>query len=122
MAERDEAKLWPTYALRAWLAALLGQLERAGADLDDRVDYHTKEIAHLRARKERSVTVITSLREAIGGVDNVLREERDTPSVKDRPKREADSEENAAKPRQPVRTPAARAASDHSTSAERGKT
>ena len=69
--------LWPTYALRAWLTALLGQLERAGADIDARLEDHENAMKRLRAQKERSAIVINSLREAIGGVDTVLRETRD---------------------------------------------
>jgi C4-type Zn-finger protein len=69
--------LWPTYALRAWLTALLGLMERAKAELDTRIEYHEKEIGRLRAQIERSGTVITSLQEAIKSVDNVLRRTRD---------------------------------------------
>src|SRR4051812_13532284 len=70
--------LWPTYALRAWLTALLGQMERASDDVDTRVEAHEKEIARLRAQKQRSAVVITSLREALGSVDTVLRRTRDS--------------------------------------------
>jgi hypothetical protein len=69
---------WPTYALRAWMTALLGQMERARDDLDTRVEAHEKELARLRAQKERSNVVIASLREAIASVDNVLRGTRDS--------------------------------------------
>jgi hypothetical protein len=70
--------LWPTYALRAWMTALLGQMERARDDLDARIEAQEKEIARLRAQKERSNIVITSLREALGSVDHVLRRTRDS--------------------------------------------
>ena len=80
MPEREAPTVqWPTYALRAWLTAVLGQLERAGEDLDARVEDHEKEITRLRAQRERSATVITSLREAVGSVDETLRRTRDTP-------------------------------------------
>ena len=69
---------WPTYALRAWMAALLGQMERARDALDTRVETQEKELARLRAQKERSNVVITSLHEALASVDNVLRRTRDT--------------------------------------------
>jgi ABC-type transporter Mla subunit MlaD len=69
---------WPTYALRAWMTALLGQMERARDDLDTRVEAHEKELARLRAQKERSNMVIESLRAAVASVDNVLRGTRDS--------------------------------------------
>jgi hypothetical protein len=69
--------LWPTYALRAWMTALLGQMERTRDDLGARVEAHEKELARLRAQKERSSIVITALREALGSVDHVLRRMRD---------------------------------------------
>jgi septal ring factor EnvC (AmiA/AmiB activator) len=79
MSERNEpSMLWPTYALRAWLTALIGQMERAKDDIEKRLEAHEKELARLRGQKERSAIVITSLREAIGAVDGVLHRTRDT--------------------------------------------
>jgi hypothetical protein len=79
MTERDTSTVvWPTYALRAWLTALLGQTQRARTELDARIEYYEKEITHLRVQRERSATVIGSLREAIDIVDNVLYRARDT--------------------------------------------
>jgi hypothetical protein len=79
MTEREASTmLWPTYALRAWLTALLGQIERARAEIDARVEDHEKEIARLRAQMQRSGPIITSLSAAIESVDNVLRRTRDT--------------------------------------------
>lgn len=69
---------WPTYALRAWMTALLGQMERARDDLDTRIEAQEKELARLQTQKERSKVVIDSLREAVGAVDNVLRTTRDS--------------------------------------------
>jgi hypothetical protein len=69
---------WPTYALRAWMTALLGQMERARDDLDTRIEAHEKELARLHTQKERSRVVIDSLRDAVGAVDNVLRTARDS--------------------------------------------
>lgn len=79
MDERNETSmLWPTYALRAWLTTLIGSMERAKDDIEKRVAAYEKEIARLRGQHERSSIVITSLREAIGAVDSVLRRSRDT--------------------------------------------
>ena len=69
---------WPTYALRAWMTALLGQMQRAGDDLDTRIEALEKELARLRGQKERSKLVVISLRDAVAAVDNVLRETRDS--------------------------------------------
>jgi hypothetical protein len=79
MTEREAAtKLWPTYALRVWMTTLLRYTERASDDLDARIEFHEKEIARLRAQKERCSIVITAIGEAIGSVDKVLRRIRDT--------------------------------------------
>jgi hypothetical protein len=93
-------------------------MERAGDTLDDRVEYHTKEIARLRAQRERSATVVTSLREAISGVDNVLRQELDT--ADERPKKEADDSETVTRPRQTSKR-SARTGSDRPTTTERAE-
>jgi chromosome segregation ATPase len=78
MTEQNAATThWPTYALRAWMTTLLGQMERARDELDNRIELQEKELTRLRAQKERSGTVITSLRESVGAVDNVLRRARD---------------------------------------------
>src|SRR5262245_771807 len=78
MSKDDDWKmLLPTYALRAWLTALLGATERAREEVNSRVESHEKEIARLRAQMQRGSTVITSLRAAIGSVDDVLRRTRD---------------------------------------------
>ena len=79
MNERDNpAVLWPTYALRAWLTALLAETRRSRLELDARVEHYEKEIARIAKQKERSERVVESLLEAIVIVDNVLRGVRDT--------------------------------------------
>jgi len=80
------ASLWPTYALRAWLSALLLQTQQAETDIQQRIEGHEKEIDRLRAQIKRSAPVITSLSDAIGKVDEVLKRKLDTELPKDRPK------------------------------------
>jgi len=69
---------WPTYALRAWLAALLAETRRVRHDLVGRIDAAEKEAARLRRQHERSATVIESLEDSIARVDARLRPIRDT--------------------------------------------
>lgn len=79
MSERDNpAVLWPTYALRAWLSALVSEIRRSQLEVDARIEHCEKEIGRLQKQKERSTKVVESLRESIGMVDNVLRRVRDT--------------------------------------------
>lgn len=79
MSEIDAAKaLWPTYALRAWLGALMAQIRRTRQDLEIRIDAAEKEVARLRRQDERAGSVIELLQDAIGQVDERLREVRDT--------------------------------------------
>lgn len=85
---KDATMLWPTYALRAWMTALLGQMERAKDELETRAEAYEKELARLRGQKERSAIVITSLREALGAVDGVLRRTRDAEVIHDRERAE----------------------------------
>jgi septal ring factor EnvC (AmiA/AmiB activator) len=97
---------WPTYALRAWLTALLGQMERAGGDLEKRVEYHEQEIARLRAQMHRSSTVVTALREAIASVDDVLRRTRDSEAEQRRGESRGRSSESSAElAGEPEKTP-----------------
>jgi hypothetical protein len=86
MKERQNpAALWPTYALRAWLAALVSETRRAQLELDAKVEHYEKEIARLQKQKERSSKVIEALRESMETVDNLLRRVRDTePDERDR--------------------------------------
>jgi hypothetical protein len=80
------ASLWPTYALRAWLSALLLQTQQAEAEIQQRIEGHEREIDRLRVQIKRSAPVITSLGDAIGKVDEVLRRKLDTELPKERPK------------------------------------
>jgi len=73
----ERSMLWPTYALRAWLTTLVGSMERAKDDIEKQVEGYEKEIARLRGQRERCEIVLTSLREAVGAVDSVLRRSRD---------------------------------------------
>ncbi|HTZ78412.1 MAG TPA: hypothetical protein VMC10_10905 [Stellaceae bacterium] len=70
--------LWPTYALRAWLGALLVQTHQAEAETHRLIETHEREIDRLRAQIKRSGPVIKSLNDAIGMVDEVLKRKRDT--------------------------------------------
>jgi hypothetical protein len=74
----NPAALWPTYAMRAWLAALVAETRRSQLELDARIEHFEKEVARLQKQKERSRKVVESLNESIGIVDNVLRRVRDT--------------------------------------------
>lgn len=113
MTQHEASKLWPTYALRAWLTAMLGQLERADAELNARVEYHEKEIARLRTQMQRSSTVIMALQEAIGSVDNVLRRTRDTDVKSDGGQGTAEAKEPS---QGPTREPKKPRSTDHEKS------
>ena len=97
MSEHDSGRLWPTYALRAWLAALLAQTRRLSERLEKRIGMSERLIARWRGQLERSHVVIRSLEEALGSVDNVLRHHRDAEIVEgqraDGPAREAVAED-----------------------------
>ena len=95
MNERDKpAVLWPTYALRAWLSALVSETHRSQLEVDARIELFEKEIARLHKQKERSKKVMESLRESIGIVDDVLRRVRDA-GADDRDKTDELKEEGA---------------------------
>jgi hypothetical protein len=81
MSEHDAGRLWPTYALRAWLGALLAQSRRVSQRLEARIGLHERMITHLRHQIERSHKVIGSLEEALGTVDAVLRRHWDAEIV-----------------------------------------
>ena len=79
MSEFDASKaIWPSYALRAWLAALLTQMHRAQTELENRINTTEKELARLRRQHERAGAVIQSLQGATGKVDARLRQILDT--------------------------------------------
>jgi septal ring factor EnvC (AmiA/AmiB activator) len=93
MVEQQASQtLLPTYALRAWLTALVGQMERASSDLEAQVEVHEKEIARLRAQMHRSTIAVTALHEAIKAVDNVLRRTRDAEGSSERRRTGAETE------------------------------
>lgn len=83
MTEQTETPktLWPTYALRAWLTALLAQTQHGLEELDTRRAGFELEIARLRSQRERSEKVIRSLQHAVERVDAVLRLARDSAVV-----------------------------------------
>jgi chromosome segregation ATPase len=72
-----ESAIWPTYALRAWVGALLAQTRRAREDLEARIEAAEKEVARLRRQHERADTVIESLQGTIEQVDARLSRIRD---------------------------------------------
>lgn len=79
MSESDASKaIWPSYALRAWLGALLTQTHRAQTELESRINTTEKELARLRRQHERAGSVIQSLQGATGKVDARLRQILDT--------------------------------------------
>jgi ABC-type transporter Mla subunit MlaD len=70
MSDIDTSKsVWPSYALRAWLAALLAATNKAKSDLEERIDATEKELARLRRQRERTNSVIQSLQGATSKVD-----------------------------------------------------
>lgn len=84
MSETAGNVLWPTYALRAWLEALSGEIRRAREDLENRINLAEKEVARLRRLHERAGNVIESLQQSISKVDMRLHQLGDSepgPSV-----------------------------------------
>ena len=73
----EQSKLWPTFAFRAWLAALLAHTRRVEERLHARIGLHERMVARLREKIERSRAVADSLGKALGTVDDVLRHVRD---------------------------------------------
>jgi hypothetical protein len=72
-----ESAMWPSYALRAWVGALLAQTRRAREDLEARIDAAEKEVARLRRQHERAGSVIESLQGTIQEIDARLSRIRD---------------------------------------------
>lgn len=83
--------LWPTYALRAWLGALLVQTHQAETEAHRLIETHEREIDRLRAQIKRSGPVIKSLNDAIGMVDEVLRRKRDNETGHERSAQRAEA-------------------------------
>jgi hypothetical protein len=71
------SSLYPTYALRAWLTALLAQTQKAQSEARETIRIREAEIARLREQIDRSGDVVKSLQDALERVDNVLRHKRD---------------------------------------------
>jgi septal ring factor EnvC (AmiA/AmiB activator) len=85
MSDTDvERTIWPTYALRAWLGALVAHVRRSRHDLEARIDSTEKEAARLRRQHERAGSVIESLEDSIQRVDARLSQARDTDSARSR--------------------------------------
>jgi len=81
MTEQERFKgLWPTYALRAWLTALVTQVRTSRDDVAAQIGHFEHEIARLRGQLERSDEVMRSLGEVIELVDDRLRRVRDSES------------------------------------------
>jgi hypothetical protein len=81
MNEQDRSKqLWPTYALRAWLAALVAQVRGFRGEAEAQIAHFEHEIARLRRQLERSDEVTRSLNEVLELVDDRLRRVRDSES------------------------------------------
>jgi septal ring factor EnvC (AmiA/AmiB activator) len=79
MSDTEAARtVWPTYAMRAWLGALLAHIRRTRHDVELRIDATEKEVARLRRQHERAGSVIDELQDAIARVDERLRQVRDT--------------------------------------------
>src|SRR5512135_3509081 len=84
MNEPAPATLWPTYALRAWLAAIQAQTQRARTDLEALIQYHETEIERVRGRIQRANDVLASLQGSVELVDQSLSQVRDAPAKDDR--------------------------------------
>lgn len=69
--------LYPTYALRSWLTALLAQTQQAQHDITVSISNHEAQIASLRQHLEHSDEVVKSLQHAIDRVDSALQVRRD---------------------------------------------
>ena len=74
--------LWPTYALRSWLTALLTQTVQAETQIKQRIEDLEAEARRLREQLERATPVIDQLHQSIGKVDDALRRLRDADLVK----------------------------------------
>jgi hypothetical protein len=111
MSDHDAGKLWPTFALRAWLAALLAQTRRVGKRLETRIGLLERMIARLREKVERSHTVARSLEEALGVVDNVLRRVRDSEILEEHQRASEESREASPEDKKPTEHPRRRSAS-----------
>jgi hypothetical protein len=77
-----ERTIWPTYALRAWLGALVAHVRRSRQDLEARIESTEKEAARLHRQHERAGSVIESLEDSIKRVDARLSQARDTPAAR----------------------------------------
>jgi hypothetical protein len=71
------ASAYPTYALRAWLTALLAQTQQTQMEAEATLAGREVEIKHLKEQIDRSQAVVKSLQDAIDRVDSVLRRKRD---------------------------------------------
>lgn len=69
--------LWSTYALRAWLAALLTQALQNETQVKYRIEDLETETKRLRAQLDRATPVIQSLQQTIRKVDDAIRRIRD---------------------------------------------
>jgi hypothetical protein len=108
-----ESAIWPSYALRAWVGALLAQTHRAREDLEARIDAAEKELKRLRRQHERAGTVIESLQRGIERIDARLSRTRDfgltasagkrdeAPQEHDRVGTQPDTERSSKKPKRP---------------------
>ena len=74
--------LWPTYALRAWLTALLVQTQQAETALKYRIEDGERDLERMRDQAKRSTQVVKSLQSAIDKVDDLLRRRRDAELAK----------------------------------------
>ena len=77
--------LYPTYALRAWLTALLAQTQKAQTEMQAGILTREAEIEHLRRQIDNSAGVVKSLESAIERVDDALRRQRDVMPPDDEP-------------------------------------
>jgi 2,3-bisphosphoglycerate-independent phosphoglycerate mutase len=106
MSETAGNLLWPTYALRAWLEALSGEIRRAREDLENRINLAEKEVARLRRLHERAGHVIESLQQSISKVDMRLHQLGDIepgPSVAEHQESPHKSPEHASSESDPHR-------------------
>jgi len=78
-----KTSVYPTYALRAWLTALLAQTQVAQTNMQASIRNHETEIQRLREQIDHAGGVVKSLEHAIQRVDNELRRKRDVDATRE---------------------------------------
>jgi septal ring factor EnvC (AmiA/AmiB activator) len=83
--EQIKSSPYPTYALRAWLTALLAQTRTAQVEMEANIRNHESEIERLRQHLAHAGEVLKSLENSIERVDSALQKQRDIDMNRPRP-------------------------------------